>query len=590
MSDIQRVLRSASRRLALTVFIDALLKGATAALVALLLVRVAQQLLALEVPWWAVGMWTPVAVVIGAAVWALLVWPRKAAVARRVDEGADLRESLSTALTLAGASDPWSRNVLESATTAARRVNVGRAVPVRLPRNWPMPIVAGLTVLVLWLVIPSFDLLGRQANAEQKKQDEQAVKVAKAEASDATKKLEQMLSKGAPEVKPGEADQPKTEDQAKPVTPEEIRRAALKQVTSMKDQIEKLRGGEGAIKADAMKQMMRQLKPPGPGPLSEVARAMGKGDFKAAQDALSELQKKMAAGKMSESEKEQLQKQLEKMGQQMAQLAKSQAALQKKLADAGLDPKLASNPQALAAAMAKNENLTAEQKQALSIMAKAQESASQSAQAMSQAMQQMAEGAKADGQKGMQELSEQLNAAEMLAMEAQSLDAAMSEAKFQLQKLSEAAGACDNPGMGECESGLAGGKKQDEWGQGGSNNQGERSDGAGQGNGKGPGEQAADENWTKRKVKTATGQGPTIGTTYIEGEQIRGESRAAFASAVQEASQQATESLETNVIPREYHEAIKSYFGRVQKKIQAQPGVKTDEAKPAAGGEKPKGG
>lgn len=590
MSDIHRVLRAAAWRLGLATFLDALVKLTTAALLALLLLRVTQQVFAFEVAWWTVGTWAPVGVLAGALAWTVVMRPRQAAVARRVDEGADLRDTLSTALAVAGDQNPWSRNVVESASAAAKRVDVGRALPMRAPRHWSMPLFVGAAVVLIWVVFPSFDLLGRRAQAEQKKEDERALKVAKAEASDATKKLEELVAKVAPEVKADQGATAKVEE-AKPATPEEIRRSAMKQITSMADQLEQMRGGEKGMQHDAMKQMMRQLKPPGPGPLSEVSQAMAKGDFKEAQQALQALQQKMAAGQMSESDKRAMQKQLEKMAQQLAQMAKNKAALEKKLADAGLDPKLAGNPEQLAQALAQSQSMSQQQKDALSEMAKAQEAASQACQSMSQSMQQMAagqkpEGMNAQGQQGMQQLADQLSQMEMMQAEAQSLDAALAEAKYQLDKLGQA-GQCSNPGMGECQTGLAAGDPRNgQWQAGDSNNRSNGSGGAGQGNGGGPGEQAAEENWTKRRVKTTLGAGPTIGTTYIQGEQVRGESKAEFVGVVQEASQQATEAMESNTIPREYHESVKAFFGRLSKKVQAQPGAAptaTPAPAPAAG-------
>ena len=108
--------------------------------------------------------------------------------------------------------------------------------------------------------------------------------------------------------------------------------------------------------------------------------------------------------------------------------------------------------------------------------------------------------------------------------------------------------------------------------------------GPGQANGGGSKEQTADESWEKRKVRGALGQGPTIGTTLIEGESIKGESTARFQSAVEAATQQANEAMETNAIPREYHEAVKHYFGRLAAKTKAEQGqvpVGTPSAPPA---------
>ena len=98
------------------------------------------------------------------------------------------------------------------------------------------------------------------------------------------------------------------------------------------------------------------------------------------------------------------------------------------------------------------------------------------------------------------------------------------------------------------------------------------------------------ENWSKRNFKTALGAGPTIGTMLVQGEQIKGESRAQFQATADAAEAQASEAIQNNTIPREYHDAIKHYFGELKKKVAAQGGTPAgtpaaapaSDAKPAA--------
>jgi hypothetical protein len=51
----------------------------------------------------------------------------------------------------------------------------------------------------------------------------------------------------------------------------------------------------------------------------------------------------------------------------------------------------------------------------------------------------------------------------------------------------------------------------------------------------------------------------------VQGSQIKGESTAAFSEAVQSATTEASEAIETKRIPREYESAVQSYFGRLDK-------------------------
>ena len=77
--------------------------------------------------------------------------------------------------------------------------------------------------------------------------------------------------------------------------------------------------------------------------------------------------------------------------------------------------------------------------------------------------------------------------------------------------------------------------------------------------------EAADYTVEKKKAATQNTGGPIIGSRLVYGEQVRGESRQAYESAVEAASQSATEAMENMQIDPELHSAIKSYFGSLDK-------------------------
>ena len=64
----------------------------------------------------------------------------------------------------------------------------------------------------------------------------------------------------------------------------------------------------------------------------------------------------------------------------------------------------------------------------------------------------------------------------------------------------------------------------------------------------------------------------------VQGSQIKGESTAAFSDAIQSATTEASEAIETKRIPREYESAVQSYFGRLDKAAKEAKGDdKTDK-------------
>jgi hypothetical protein len=215
-------------------------------------------------------------------------------------------------------------------------------------------------------------------------------------------------------------------------------------------------------------------------------------------------------------------------------------------------------------------------------------------QQMSSAMQKMSECNKpGDGQsqsqQGAQQLGDKLSEMEQMQQEMELADASMSECQNALNQLGkEGEGECQ--GMGECQGGLgsqAGGNGQEStkpWSAGTNMENGMGRGGPGLGQGGRPGEAKADYDLEKKKDIGAKGNGPIVSSRLVEGDSIKGESKAAFAKAVAAADQGATEAIENNTIPREYHDAIKAYFGRLKGKAKTAGGEKKEDkpAEPAA--------
>ena len=92
-----------------------------------------------------------------------------------------------------------------------------------------------------------------------------------------------------------------------------------------------------------------------------------------------------------------------------------------------------------------------------------------------------------------------------------------------------------------------------------------------------------DADATQRKVRETTRlkSGQIVGERLVYDSQIIGESRAQFGEAAVAARSAAAEEVQSGVIPKEYHEAVQSYFGRLEKLAEVKRGV--DEPAPEAG-------
>src|ERR1043165_4616506 len=117
MTEIQRVLSSAAWRLWAIAALRCFVVTLSGALVALMLLLIAQRIFGFQLPgqieiratvpdWLKMGAAAIGLAAIVAAAWSLIARPRGLRVARELDERADLRETLSTALCYATSKDP----------------------------------------------------------------------------------------------------------------------------------------------------------------------------------------------------------------------------------------------------------------------------------------------------------------------------------------------------------------------------------------------------------------------------------------------------------------------------------------------------
>ena len=570
MNEVRRAVRTAAKRLLVIDLIRAFIVTLSVAMAAMIALRLVQQVFGLVLTadhWYTAAGIAAAAAALGATVWCLVVRRAQIAVARELDDRAGLRESLSTALCVERTDDPWCRAVVETAQERARRVIVRDAIPIESPRFWPVPLALALSFVVIWFAFPRIDVLGMFARHEQDEAQHREVQQVKATVADDQKKLDEILKKANVEVTPDKPEGNEAEN-AKPMDADELRRAAIKKLTSMQDKLNELKGGEKAQKMQAMRDAMKQLKQPGPGPLDQMAKALQAGNFKQAQESLEELSKKLADDSLNPDQKEQLKQQLAKLSEQLNKVAEDRKNLEQQLKQAGMDQqaaqKLAADPEALKKALEQMKNLSEEQKQQLMEAAKAASEACKQCSGMGQKMGQMAagmsqQGMDSKGQEGMEGMMGMLSEMEMMKGELDSLDAAMSECSGQLAKLGE--GLCR--GDGQCQSLVAMTKP---WQAGDSRNKGKGQGGPGMGEG---GEGHAEEApTTTEKVKgnVKQGDGPIIGSRLVQGDVVKGEASAEWSAVVEAATEESAEAIDSQVVPREYHDAIKTYFGRLAAK------------------------
>jgi len=594
MTDIRRVVKSAAIRLWMLDTFRHWAVFATALLAALLLARLVEQVSGYTFPWRTAAPFVAeggsfdtfvlVAVLVGyaaaaalvlAAAWSFIVARKPISVARTLDDRAGLKESLSTALYIEGQTDSWAHAMIETAVEKARRVNVPQALPLEAPRLWPVPVASALALALVWMFMPKIDLSGKHAAQIAEAAKQQEVLTVKAEVQAQEKKLDDLLRKAKVEESLADGDREGEGEKPKENDPESLRRAAVKKLTNVAEQLEKMREDEKAPQMAAMKEQLKQLRQPGQGPLNEFSRQLSRGDFNKAQASLEELSKQLGDAAMPPEQREELKKQLENLSKQMETLADAQKQVAKELEKQGLDKKsaeelakkAAQGGEELKKALEQMKDLSPEQQQQMIEMAKSMMKACEQCSSMGESMSKMAkgmsqEGLQQEGAEGLSELAQELSEMEMMESDLENLDAALDEAKAQLAKMGECLGG-NLEGEGECE----GGPKIGSWKSGDSRRIGQGSGGPGRGNGPSPDAEPTDYTTEKKKANIKTGEGPIIGQRLVYGEQVKGESKAQFADTVAASAAEATEAIESKQIPREYHDAVKAYFGRLQEKV-----------------------
>ncbi|MAO20685.1 MAG: hypothetical protein CMJ35_14745 [Phycisphaerae bacterium] len=586
MDDIRSVIQRAARRLFMIDLLRTLVFSAFVVLCALVGLRVAQKLFpTFEVDWMLAGLIGLGATLAIALIASLVRKPSEDEVARTVDERAGLRETISTALCVDENQDSWSKAIVGDASNRARRVIIRDTLPIEAPKRSYLPFLAALALVGVWW-IPGTDVMGLLAKKEQQQMNQAQIEEVKTEVQNSEDLIEQIKAQTGVDLESlGDETSPElTPESTEYIDPQEIARAAIKELTSLSDKLEEERNNEDGATFDAIKDMTRKLNAPKDGPMTEMARAMAKGDFAEAQKQLEEMAAAMQNGDMSEEQKQQASEQLEAMKQQMEKMAENRQALEEQLKAAGLSEQqakqLATDPEALKKAL-EEAGASEEQAQQLSQAAQAQQRASDAASSMAQSMGQMAAGMQQNNpdqmSQGLDSMSGQLSNMEMMQAEMSSLDQAMGECQSQLAKLGECSGGGGGQGQGFGEDAKWGGTGQ--FSQGNSQGFGKGSGGAGQGMGQGPDAQATDFMLKNERAEVnTTDDGPVIAATMVQGTQIRGESTATFSNAVQSAKTQAAEAIETKRVPRKHENAVQHYFGKLENESKKASGESTEPA------------
>jgi hypothetical protein len=595
MSTVRRQVGVARRRLNLNAFFRWSAIGVAAAAGVWILVILVERAFVLGIPL-SLSVWGAAAIAAIIAVAGTLISrvdPVRAAIA--IDTAAGLKERLSTAILVENQSDEFARAAVHDAERAAGRIHVPAHVPLRAPRNWPVSIATVAAALILLRFMPALELFktseAKAQSPEQAAKVEVERKVIQAEVDKQLARVKE-LAEDNPALKDLEKDLAPLELPESPtVTPEDIRREAVKKIDDVARKLEeKTEAGDFDLLKETMK-MMQQIKPEqGSDPGSKLSDALSKGDVSAAKSALSDLQKQLeeAAQKADPEAKqkiEQMQQKIEKLAEQMAKLGDT-TQIQKELENKGglseeeakklleqlrkMDPKqLAKELQKQLGEKGVSPKQIEELAKKISQNKQAQQACKNMSQALAKAAQAMQQcnspgagsGAAQQASNAMSDAMSQLSEMEMAEQLMNELQAQLA----QLQDLRE--GVC----QGNCQGD----------GQGLRNNQiGNQGPNYGLGIGERIGREKAAHSLKPEKADVRMQGGQIIGQMLIDGPQLKGEAGAEVREAVAAAQRDAQDAIEKHAVQRQYERAVREYFDRLAglaEQKQAADRAKADE-------------
>lgn len=570
MTHIERQVRTVQRRLWVNCWYEQTCWALTVGAAVFGAVVLFDRLYGAEWPLWPISLILLAMAVLAGTLRSYLLRASRQVAAAALDEAAGLRERVSTGLYCQDdggqQADPFARAVVADAERVSGSLSARMHIRMKAPFA---AVYAGMAMsaAALLLLLPSGLLAGddEQQAAAESEQVTQA-KVVVQRRLDEVKKLAQ-TNPAMKDLKDAfeRLDQKPESGLQKP---EQVRHEAIKKIDKLSDSLREQRRGDKFHKAQQFKKMMRRIKAPGEAKTSvqKLTQSLAKGDMKAAQEQIQEMQENLAKLKSpQDAEKLKLmQKQLEDLAKKISQAADDKQ-LEQKLQQAGIKKediermlqKLTKQDLDQLKQQLQQMGMKQQDIEKLAQQLQKRQQACQACKQMAQAMQQAASAAaQGDGQQaaeGLQGAGDQLSEMEMLEQEMNQLDSMMAELDDAKNDLDNTCSNCQGGGCNKC-----GGTGQGRGGMGPK---------PGRGRGSLAPEQQTGTGFEKRRQKVETTPGKIIGQFLVDGEQAKGEVSSELAETVMAAERDATDLVHRNDIPRQYQKSVMDYFSSMRREI-----------------------
>ncbi len=563
MMHLDRQIRTAQRRLWLNHWFHAI-TWLTAVLGAIFGgVVLVQRLYDLSIPLLWVGGGLALVAVIASVAWTTAVRANPMFAAAKLDEAAGLRERLSSGHLCADQKDPFAGAVVADAERVCTSLSARQHIRLRMPGPFAWSVLSIVAAAAMFLISP-----GLLKRTEAKEAREQAVeleqtKIAVKRKMDDVKRMAE-ANPALQDLK-DELDDVDQETGGKLERPADLRHEAIKKIDKLADAVKQKRRTGDYEASKEMRKMLRGLKVPrsSDAPTQKLSRALKDGDFKSAKEEIKALQEQLATLK-SDQDKElaaKISKQLDDIAKQLEKIAKDeklaqqlkQAGIKKEDLERMLENLKKSDLEQLKKQL-QEKGMSQQQIEKLVKQLQRRQGAGSMAQKLAQAMKQGAQcnnpNQMGEAMAGLSMATDQLSDLELLEQEMNQLDTVLADLQGAKDNISKPCSACRGAGCSRCQ-----GKRGSGMGR------------LGQGRGGLAPEQQTAVDFKVQRGKVHTGKGAIIGQFLFDGEQVKGEISPSFTEVVTAAEREASDRINRNRVPRQYHKAVKAYFSNVQRSI-----------------------
>ena len=553
MSRIRALVRQAKLRLALATFGRSFAYTLSAASILSMLVILTKRQMVFPFAVDTILMINFALAVISSLAFTWLKLPEEVGVAQEVDKRCNLKERLSTSLSLEGdlAKSEIARALIADTEKSTGQINLTREFPLKPTRLFCFPCLLVPCMFLLYLWVDPVGIAKAEPVSESKVEEKNQVN----EAAKLLKRQIQQRKRNASEKGLLEAEKlyGRLESKIDSVIkdPKMDQKQTMIAMNDLKKQLEQR--SSQLSNPESFKKILAQMKGLQAGVGKEMLDAMKNGDYKSAKERIDQLANQLQKEGLSEQEKASLKKELDALGNALKKSSDA-ATQQKNQLERQLESAREAGDQAEVARLQEQlQSLDAQERQMQSLreMSALMESASKSLD-NDQLM---------DASASMEELAQRLDQMQKEASELKDLESTLGD--IAQSKSAMRCQACSGSGCSQCSgSSMSSGQMASRQANGSGT---ARGDGLGKGSGFGDRPETESEtNTYQTQVQGKLTEGKSVIAGIADGPNRKGVSREDLKQAIKASLKEQGSPSENQVIPRAEREHARQYFDQLR--------------------------